>query len=267
MPAAAEPWTAAASQGQDPVLARYSFKRGEPPIGSGGFGEVYIGTRHADGRPYALKYVDSRDPLWQREYRLLTEMRHDHVLRAVELFEPHPDEGRRTGVIVTDLYDMDLSKFLLRRPGGLTQKVARGISRQIATGLGYVHQKGIIHRDIKPQNILVRHDADQGVMRAVLADFGLARRSPRREEDVVAAAKDFLASLQVQGRMMARQEATVWYLAPEILLADTISPEVRYTSAIDVWSLGCVMYELVTGKVLAQANSEQGVLNNIVRAI
>ena len=155
MPARAEPSTIAVSQGQDPLLAQYSFKTGEPAIGSGGFGEVYIGTRLADNRNYALKYVNSREPLWQREYRLLTEMRHDNVLRAVELFEPHPDERRRTGVIVTDLYDMDLSKFLLRRPGGLPQKVARGISRQIAMGLGHVPQRGILHRDVKPQNVMV----------------------------------------------------------------------------------------------------------------
>ena len=261
MPAAAEPWTAAASQGQDPLLAQYSFKKGEPSIGSGGFGEVYIGTRRKDGRNYALKYVDTRDAQWQQEYRLLTKMKHDNVLRAVEMFEPHR-ERRWTGVIVTELYDMDLSKFLLRRPGGLPQKVARGISRQIATGLGYVHKKGILHRDVKPQNIMMSLDTDEGGMRAVLADFGLARQEPRREE-----VQDFLAGLLGQGQMMTRQVMTPYYRAPEILLADTIKNKVRYTSAIDVWSLGCVMYELVTGKVLAQANSEQGVLNNIVRAI
>ena len=264
--ASAEPSTVAASQGQDPLLAQYSIKSGERPIGSGAFGQVFIGTRRVDGRNYALKHVDSRDEEWQREYQLLSEMRHDSILRAVEMFEPH---SRRptTGVIVTELYDMDLSKFLLRRSGTVTQKVARGISRDIALGLGYVHQKGIIHRDVKPQNVMVWLDADKGVMRAVLADFGLARWLPRREEDEAAAAKDFLASLQGHGRMMTRQVVTLWYRAPEILLADTTSPKVRYTSAIDVWSLGCVVYELVTGEVLARAATEQGLLRNIVRAI
>ena len=66
---------------------------------------------------------------------------------------------------------------------------------------------------------------------------------------------------------MTRQVATIWYRAPEILLTDTSSQKVRYTSAIDVWSLGCVMYELVTGKVLAQAHTEHGVLNKIAKAI
>ena len=83
--------------------------------------------------------MDSRDEEWQREYQLLSEMRHDNVLRAVEMFEPH---SRRptTGVIVTELYDMDLRRYMQGRPGKVAEKVARGISRDMAKGLGYVHQ-------------------------------------------------------------------------------------------------------------------------------
>ena len=220
--ASGEPSTAAASQGQDPMLAKYSFKKWELPLGSGAFGKVVVGTRRVDSRNYALKHVDSREKGWQREYQLLSEMRHDNVLRAVQMFEPH--SWRPTaGVIVTELYDMDLHKFLLRRSGTVTQKVARGISRDIAMGLGYVHQMGIIHRDVKPHNIMTWFDADTGVLRAVLVDFGLARRVPRTEEDEAAAAKDLLASSQGHGRMMTRQAMTLWYRAPEILLADKTS--------------------------------------------
>ena len=63
-----EPSTVAASQGQDPLLAQYSIKKGERSIGSGAFGQVIIGTRRVDGRNYALKHVDSRDEEWKREY-------------------------------------------------------------------------------------------------------------------------------------------------------------------------------------------------------
>ena len=131
MHVAAEPSTAAAAQGQDPLLARYSITRGEA-LGSGRFGQVFVGTRHEDGRNYALKFVDSREAEWQWEYQLLSEMSHDNVLRAVEVMW----ESCTTGVIVTELYDMDLHTFLRHRSGKVTQKVAHGISRDIAMGFG-----------------------------------------------------------------------------------------------------------------------------------
>ena len=181
------------------MSVRYCIKKGVAAIGSGGFGKVYIGTRCVDNRNYALKYVDATGEEWQREYQILSAMKHDNVLRAVEMFEPN---ARRptTGVIVTELYDMDLSSFLHRRSGVVAEKVAREISREIATGVAYAHQKGIIYRDIKPQNVMVSLDVDKGVMRAVLADFGLARWLPRKEEDEAAAAKDLLAALQDRAR-------------------------------------------------------------------
>ena len=79
---------------------------------------------------------------------------------------------------MTELYDMGLSSFLHRRSGIVTQKVAHEISIGIATGLAYVHQAGIIHRDVEPHDVMVSFDEDKGVMRTVLADFGLARWLP-----------------------------------------------------------------------------------------
>ena len=105
---------------------------------------------------------------------------------------------------MTDLCDMDLHRFLQRRSSKVTQKIAREISRQLARGVAHVHETGIIHRDIKPQNIFVSFDVDVGVIRVALADFGLARWMPRREEvgEDAAAAKDALASSQGQGELL-----------------------------------------------------------------
>ena len=151
----------------------------------------------------------------------------------------------------------------------MTQKAAREISRQLATGLAHVHKTGVIHRDIKPQNVLVSFDMDEGIVRVVLADFGLARWMPGRREvgEEAAAAKDILALSQGQGELMTRNVVTVWYRAPEIMLADKTTPRVQYTSAIDLWSLGCVVYELLKGEPLARAANEEGVLRKIVKAI
>ena len=249
------------------MQAQYTWSE-HKVIGSGTCGKVVAGARRVDGRNYALKHVDTTCAEWQLEYQLLSGMGHPNVVRAVDMFEPH---ARRptTGVIVTDLYDMDLSTFLQRRSGIVTQKAAWEISRQLATGLAHVHKTGVIHRDIKPQNVLVSFDMDEGIVRVVLADFGLARWMPGRREvgEEAASAKDILALSQGQGELMTRNVVTVWYRAPEIMLADKTAPRVQYTSAIDVWSLGCVVYELLKGEPLARAADEEGVLRKIVKAI
>ena len=258
--------TVASSRGQDPLLLRYRSGKGGKSIGCGSFGKVFIGTRLADNRNYALKYVDVADEEWQLEYELMNVIRHPNVAKAVDMFEPHARRPH-TGIIVTELYDMDLSSYLRRRSGRVTQKVARDISRQLGRGLAAVHELGIIHRDIKPQNVLLKFEADWGALKAALTDFGLARWLPRTAGDVDPALYDTLVSSQGHGAVMTRNVMTLWYRAPEILLADKTSPEVMYTTRIDVWSLGCVMYELLRGQALARAADEEGVLRKIIRAI
>ena len=86
MHASAKPLVLAA---QDPLQAKYSLEQGDEFLGGGGFGQVFTGTRLVDGRNYAVKFVDSRDARWKQEYQLLSGMRHDNVLRAIEMFEPN----------------------------------------------------------------------------------------------------------------------------------------------------------------------------------
>eukprot|EP00966_Prymnesium_polylepis_P086177 1994698-Prymnesium_polylepis.1 len=102
--------------------------------------------------------------------------------------------------------------------------------RQVLEGLAYIHDAGVIHRDLKPQNILV--DAE-GI--AKLADFGLARMCPLR------------------GTTLTPQLVTRWYRAPEILLGET-----RYAAPVDMWSFGCVLAECVNNQPLFAGDSEIG---------
>lgn len=93
---------------------------------------------------------------------------------------------------------------------------------ELLTGLSFIHSCKILHRDLKPQNVLVnvQHEVK-------LADFGLAR------------------TFSNELRPYSQEVVTLWYRAPELLIGHT-----DYTSAIDLWSIGCILYELVTGKIL-----------------
>lgn len=110
---------------------------------------------------------------------------------------------------------------------------------QLLQGLAYCHAHRVIHRDLKPQNLLV---TDDGVIK--LADFGLAR------------------PVTIPSRCYTHEVVTMWYRAPEILLGTRL-----YSTGIDIWSLGCIFSEMATTKPLFSGDSEIDQLFNIFRKL
>lgn len=202
-------------------------------IGEGSYGVVYKVRKKTTKEIVALKRVklnnnhngfDEGIPSSSlREIAALKNLKHPNILAMSEVIH--------TGTsiyLVFEFVDQDLKKALDSSPSGLSEKVAKSYLWQLLKGISFCHSRRILHRDLKLQNILVSKDGN-----IKLADFGLAR---------------IVTSTH---RVYTKEVVTLWYRAPEILLGCT-----NYGPSIDIWSLGCIFYELLTKRVLFSGDSE-----------
>src|SRR6188768_361640 len=201
------------------IAGRYTLER---EVGRGGMGAVWLGTDRVLGRQVALKRL-GRPPgagttdfeRAEREARLAARLNHPHVVAVFDLIE----EGEEHWLVMEYVEGRTLSE-LVRRDGALTPDQAAPLLRQAADALAAAHSAGIVHRDVKPSNILVTGDGQ-----VKLSDFGIARA----EAD---------ASLTQTGLVTGSPA----YLAPEVASGSSA------TDASDVWSLGATLYHLLTGR-------------------
>jgi serine/threonine protein kinase len=192
----------------------------EEELGRGAIGAVYRG-RSPDGEPVAVKVLDAAlggdDAFWsrfEREAHVATEVRHAHL---VSVLDAGVDDGRPYlvlelaggGSLADRLHD-----------GPLPLRDAVRVVTQVATGLDALHRADIVHRDVKPSNIMLREDGS-----AALTDFGLAKGAT-------------YTALTKPGRVLG----TLDYLAPELVRGG------EATRATDIYALGCVAFETVSGR-------------------
>merc|ERR1719201_489471 len=158
-----------------------------------------------------------------REIALLKELSHQNVVRLLDVF-CKPNKL----VLVFEFLENDLKKYMKALSGRLTPVVVKNFAFQLCKGVEFCHANRIIHRDIKPQNLLIDNR-----LRLKIADFGLAR------------------AFTVPVPKYTHEVVTVWYRPPEILLG-----AVLYSVPVDLWSIGCVMGEMATGQPLFAGDSE-----------
>jgi serine/threonine protein kinase len=194
-------------------------------IGRGGMGEVYKGEHGVLGRVVAIKVLPRKKSTpeeiagFLRESRVLARLDHENLVRAFDA-----GEAKNVFFLVTEyVAGTDLRK-LVRAKGPLTMASAASIMSQVTGALDHAHQQGLIHRDVKPGNVLVTPDG-----RAKLSDLGLAG-------SLHGGAEEDPRSGKIVG--------TADYLSP-----DQIEAPWNPTPAWDVYSLGCTLYYSVTGKV------------------
>ncbi|CAI2349728.1 unnamed protein product [Caenorhabditis sp. 36 PRJEB53466] len=200
-------------------------------IGYGAFGVVWSCTDPRSGKRVALKKMPN---VFQnlasckrvfREIKMLSSFRHDNVLSLLDILQPANPNFFQELYVLTELMQSDLHKIIVS-PQTLTIDHVKVFVYQILRGLKYLHTANILHRDIKPGNLLVNSNC---ILK--ICDFGLARTWDQRDR-----------------LNMTHEVVTQYYRAPELLMGAR-----RYTGAVDIWSVGCIFAELLQRKILFQA--------------
>ncbi|XP_012671151.2 mitogen-activated protein kinase 13 [Clupea harengus] len=166
-----------------------------------------------------------------RELRLLKHMKHENVIGLVDVFTPATClEDFHDFYLVMPFMFTDLSKVR----GLLSEDRIQFLVYQMLCGLKYIHSAGIIHRDLKPGNLAVNQDCELKIL-----DFGLARH----------------AEPEMTGYVVTR-----WYRAPEVILN-----WMHYTQTVDIWSVGCIMAEMINGKTLFKGKDYMDQITQIMK--
>uniref|UniRef100_A0A8C6T8T4 mitogen-activated protein kinase n=1 Tax=Neogobius melanostomus TaxID=47308 RepID=A0A8C6T8T4_9GOBI len=207
------------------------------PVGSGAYGSVCSAYDVVLRQKVAVKklsrpfqsLIHSRRSY--RELRLLKHMKHENVIGLLDVFTPASAlESFNELYLVTNLMGADLNNIVKFQR--LTDEHVQFLIYQLLRGLKYIHSAGLIHRDLKPSNVAVNEDCELRIL-----DFGLARQTDDE---------------------MTGYVATRWYRAPEIMLN-----WMHYNQNVDIWSVGCIMGELIKGKVLFPGSDCILLLNNL----
>jgi serine/threonine protein kinase/cytochrome c-type biogenesis protein CcmH/NrfG len=219
-------------------------------IGTGGMGEVYLATDIVAGRKAALKLLPlrftgdaERLKRFQQEARAVVGLNHPNILTVYEIGEDHSIH-----YIASELIEGDtLRERLTRGPMELIEAV--DVAIQVASALAAAHQAGIVHRDVKPENIMLRPDGYVKVL-----DFGIAKLA---EEELPATMPRDEALLLVETNLGSIL-GTVRYMSPEQTLGAPVD------NSTDIWSLGVVLYEMVTGHQPFTGDTPRAVMSAIL---
>ncbi|XP_066598664.1 cyclin-dependent kinase-like 1 isoform X2 [Prorops nasuta] len=209
-------------------------------VGEGSYGVVMKCRHRETGQVVAIKkFLETEEDIQVRkmafrEIRALRKLRHENLVNMIEVFR-----RRKRFYIVLEYLDHTILNELERCGDGLGHDQSKRYVFQVLRGLNFCHNNHIMHRDVKPENILV---SPNGIIK--LCDFGFARFITGQNESCT----DYVA--------------TRWYRAPELLVGDP-----RYGKPVDVWATGCLYAEMVSGHALFPGNSDVDQLYRITKLL
>uniref|UniRef100_A0A8C5S6Q5 mitogen-activated protein kinase n=1 Tax=Laticauda laticaudata TaxID=8630 RepID=A0A8C5S6Q5_LATLA len=208
------------------------------PVGSGAYGSVCSAIDKKTGDKVAIKKLCrpfQSEIFAKRAYReltLLKHMQHENVIGLLDVFTSATSfDGFQDFYLVMPYMQTDLQKIMGHQ---FSEEKIQYLIYQVLKGLKYIHSAGIIHRDLKPGNLAVNEDCELKIL-----DFGLARHT----------------DTEMTGYVVTR-----WYRAPEVILN-----WMHYNQTVDIWSVGCIMAEMLTGKTLFKGKDYLDQLTQILK--
>ena len=210
-------------------------------IGEGTYGIVYKAQNTITGQFVALKKIrcESKDEgtpsTAVREISILKQISHNNI---VELYEVIHTESSL--ILVFEYLNQDLKHFIDScGTAAIDLYTIKSFLYQLLSGLQFCHNNHILHRDLKPQNLLLSLEGE-----LKLADFGLAR------------------GLSVPVKHLNNEVVTLWYRPPDVLLGNT-----AYSSSVDIWGVGCIFAEMLTGRPLFPGTTDQDQMVRIIKIL
>ncbi|KAK9722914.1 negative regulator of the PHO system [Basidiobolus ranarum] len=210
-------------------------------LGEGTYANVYKGKNRMTSETVALKeiHLDTEEGAPStaiREISLMKELKHTNIVRLNDVV--HTENKL---MLVFEFMDKDLKKYMDTHGnnGALDPMLIKSFMFQLLRGTAFCHENRVLHRDLKPQNLLINA---RGELK--LADFGLAR------------------AFGIPVNTFSNEVVTLWYRAPDVLLGSR-----NYTTTIDIWSAGCIMAEMFTGRPLFPGTTNDDQLLKIFRLL
>merc|ERR1719229_870977 len=218
-------------------------------IGNGAYASVHKCIRKFDSSEFAVKIVNKKYLSWEEvrniknEIKILENISHGNVIELIDVF----DDGKHVFMVLELCQSGDLfDKIIQSENKMLSERESAEIIYQLCDALQYMHENGVVHRDLKSENILI--DKDEHIK---LSDFGLAHFTPSLAQSTAKLAdfSSFISDVSIyeieeksyENILMETSCGTPEYVAPEVIEQD------QYNYKCDMWSLGVILYNLLSG--------------------